>query len=154
MRYLLLTISLLVNFSFADDLQPSKNEELAMIIGAGEEIFKSDPASTFPVMIRAYTSPTYIGECWGKIESCPDIRLFITVFDGGLYEIPKLYELPKEKGWKFISRKMPNKSTVVIEFSTTLPGANIEPEFREQWTSKKYVVTITDKVSYKVEPNA
>ena len=136
----------------AEDLTQIKNDDLAMILGAGNKIFESEPMSTLPVLIRAYTSPAYIGECWGKIESCPDVRLFITVTTGELYDVPQLYELPKEKGWKYVSHSAPNKGKVQLVFVTTLPGANIDQKARNAWMAKKYTITVGNTSKYEVSP--
>jgi hypothetical protein len=113
-------------------------------------LFESNPTSELPYFIRIYTSPKYIGECWSKLESCPDTRLFITVSVGDLYEVPQLYELPAAKGWKFISHSTLDKGRVELVLVTTLPEANLDPEVREAWVAQEYRVSVGHQASYEV----
>ena len=77
-------------------------------------------------------------------------RLFVTVSKGDLYDIPQLYELPKEKGWEYVSHSSSASGNVQVVFLTTIPGANIDQEIRNSWVPKTYTVTVGKEAKYEV----
>jgi hypothetical protein len=93
--------------------------------------------------VRIIIAPYALGECWGTIKSCPDLRLFISIIPDDLYEKSRLYRLPNSKGWLFGSWKEIEKGSV-IEFTlqTSLPDANIEVKERTSFRPIQYNIRI------------
>jgi len=88
--------------------------------------------------IRVLEIPVEIGECWGKISSCPDVELVVTYATGDLYDPPVAYSLPASKGWVFVGWR--SESTFVVR--TAIPDSNIDEAERGAWQTTKYTVTI------------
>ena len=89
------------------------------------------------VLIRA---PVREGECWGEIESCPDVRLFVVLQPDALGQEPVLFRMPNSKGWEFVEWK----SRLVFVIKTRIPSANIKTSERNSWESTKYLVTLSE----------
>jgi hypothetical protein len=137
----------------AGDLAPVKNPELASVLGFLDVLATSPPDSNQPYIVRIYAAPTSNHECGGAVESCPDVRLFVTVASGDLGEIPVIYQLPLQKGWEFRGWASPvvNGRARMASFfvRTTLPEANIEPAARKAWHSTEYRVVVSpESASY------
>jgi hypothetical protein len=128
----------------AEQIAEVKDDALSMILGTLRIAYESNRDD--PVQVRVVVTDEVIGECWGKISTCPDVRLFIVVSNGDLYETPKVFELPKSKGWaRVISTR--NKDSVILKIATELPGANISQEERSTWNQKIFSVVLkTDQI--------
>lgn len=146
MKFLVIPLLLLPVVASAGDLVPVKKPELATVLGLLDVLATSPPDSNQPYIVRVYAAPTSLGECGGTVDSCPDVRLFVTVSNGDLGETPVLYQLPMQKGWEFKSWVSPvaNGRTRMASFivRTTLPEANIEPAARKAWRSQEYRVLV------------
>ncbi len=143
MKYLLFLTLALSTIANSQELSLIKNNETAMLLATSHEIYSGrGDGHNIPYLVRAITSPTVIGECGGTIESCPDIRLFVVISMGDLGEIPKVLELPREKGWKFVSLSKSDTERVTLIFETTIPGANINIEQRNAWIPRKYILSL------------
>ena len=135
--YLLITCLSQVH---ADQAVIVENEEITRVLAFSEEISSSDS-------LRIYTVFDSYGECWGKIESCPDIDLYITFLPDLMYEPAKLYSLPQAKGWEFVewleTKSHPKHGKLYgLTLRTTIPNSNIEPSEREKWKSDLYEVWV------------
>lgn len=84
----------------------------------------------------------------GEYQTCPNARLFISVNTGDLYEVPALFELPKSKGWQYVSF-VEHDDSFLLMIKTTLDHANISAESRSKWRSKSYAIKIS-KYEYDV----
>lgn len=133
--------------ALAHDLAPVKQHELASVLGLLEELTTAPPAPEQPYIVRIFAAPSEVGECGGTVESCPDVRLFITVSSGDLGEMPVLYQLPVSKGWEFSGWSAPTSAghapMAGFVLRTSLPGANIEPSARKAWRSQEYRVLVS-----------
>jgi hypothetical protein len=95
---------------------------------------------------RLITAPYTVGECWGKITSCPNERLLIVVVPSDLYEKPLLFQLPEAKGWQFIKwgpvSGAFSSGTDDVEFTvrTAIPANNVNPEERDRFVPVIYQV--------------
>jgi hypothetical protein len=129
------------------DLTPVKDARLATVLGLSEEISPTPPASGLPLFVRVYAAPDVVGECDGKVASCPDVRLFITVSSGDLGETPALYELPAAKGWVFRGWDKLDASNgqakVGFTVQTALPESNIDASARKAWQPKACRVLVS-----------
>lgn len=97
--------------------------------------------------IRIFEIPTSIGDCWGPIESCPDVELVVTFVSGDLYDPPVAYSLPISKGWIFVGWKGSNSFVV----RTSVPDSNIDEAARAAWRPVEYTVTVGEEgASYSV----
>jgi hypothetical protein len=138
MRHILFIIVLISTSIFANELKRSKNQELAYVLGTMNILYSSKNLGKDPIYVTVIQSYEEIGECWGKIDSCPNSRLSIITSMGDLYEAPQLYVLPVSKGWEFVSRNITGNGELIIKVKTVLPSNNIEPKERESWIGKTY----------------
>ncbi len=146
MRFLavLATTVLVTPHTAAEELVPVGNESMTQVVAFGRVLAESHRASEFPNRVKIVTFPPVVAECWGKIETCPDIRLVFILTTGDLYDEPHLFELPKSKGWEFVSWFSPeDRESGGFKVRTTLPEANIDPVEREKWTSATYKVEVS-----------
>lgn len=135
-------VILFTSQTYSDGLPESDNHALAEAFAFGSEIANNRDFRHFGNTIRIFTvsSP---GECWGSLESCPNWKLFFTVFAGDLDGQPLLFELPEAKGWEFVSWiKSSNPMRAVFRVKTQIPGANIETSNRNTWSPVTYEVSI------------
>lgn len=135
----LIAILLLSYSHFVDSSELVKNTDidLAYILGT-QEVLHESKGFHFVQVIQTWET---ISECGGTYQSCPNARLFILVSTGDLYEPPRLYELPKSKGWKVVdSWETENERYILLQ--TTLRHANVSVESRATWVSKKYKIAI------------
>ena len=140
-------IFLLFSFKFlyAAPLTPVRGEALPSLL-AYQFVLEEKLYGNYTIKI--ITAATASGECWGKISSCPDARLYILIVPDGLYENPRLYQLPKSKGWAFDkwvtsdsdSDTGLNSKSSKIEFTlkTALPDANVDELDRKKFIAKFY----------------
>jgi len=132
---------------FGHDLAPVNKPELAAVLGLLDELATTPASSDQPYIVRVYAAPVSVGECDGTVASCPNVRLFITVSNGDLGEVPVLYQLPLQKGWLFVGWSRPvtvgriQMASLVLR--TTVPGSNIEPAARNAWRSQTYRVLVS-----------
>ncbi len=141
MRYILFFIALAPISVLASELKRSESQELAYILGTMDVIYSSNNLGKDPIFVSAIRSYKEIGECWGKIDSCPDSRLLIVTSMGDLYEDPQLYELPVSKGWEFVSSDVTENRELIIVVKSVLPSANIDLIERGSWKGKTYTLT-------------
>lgn len=131
----------------AGELPRVRKPELASVLGFLDVLATSSGDSEQPYIVRIYAAPTSINECDGTVDSCPDVRLFVTVSNGDLGETPVLYQLPLQKGWEFKGwvRAEADGRTRMASFvvRTTLPDANIEPAVRKAWHPQEYRVLVS-----------
>jgi hypothetical protein len=94
-----------------------------------------------------FSVPVGIYECGGTVESCPDVRLFVTVSFGDLGETPVLFEMPPQKGWEFVEWATPSgvgkDQMARFVVRTAIPGSNIDLEARRAWRPVEYVVLVS-----------
>ncbi|MEE4245196.1 MAG: hypothetical protein V2I33_07280 [Kangiellaceae bacterium] len=119
-------------------LEKSNDEQLAFILTTSELLYER---KDFPI-INIIQTWEEVAECGGTYESCPNARLFITSSSGDLYETPHLYELPKSKGWAFVSSQ-DFEHHFYITIKTTLKHANVSIESRRQWRSQSYTLKVS-----------
>jgi hypothetical protein len=147
MKLLALLFLLLAMPSAARELARVEDPELATVLGLQHELGTSSPRSEQPYFVRVFSVPVGVYECGGSVESCPDVRLFVTVSFGDLGETPALFELPAKKGWQFVGWLTPSGSgdERMASFSvrTTLPETNIDPEARRAWSAEQYLVLVS-----------
>ena len=147
MKYLAALILLLPAITWARDLVPLKSQSLATTLGFVEELTPTPPNVDQPYFVRVFAIPTENGECGGDVSTCPDVKHYVTVFNGDLGERPVLYQLPTSKGWEFVGWTKPSKAgqTPLMGFKlrTTLPGSNISPEARKAWRPREYRVVVS-----------
>src|SRR5262245_22380289 len=134
MNRLLLAVVFMPSLAQAADLVQLKNPELATALALSEKLSEKNG-------IRVFAIQTVSGECWGKLSSCPDVRLLVAVEPDVLYKEPALYELPKAKGWKFVDWK--GSAEFVVR--TTIPDANVDQEERKKWRPVEYRIHISEK---------
>ena len=136
---------LLPSLAFAGTLSPSKNQYLATTLGLLEQLASAAPDQ--PYFVRVFAVPEAVLECGGTVNSCPNVKLYITVSTGDLGEPPVLFQLPASKGWEFVRWSKPVKvnGTPVVGFTvrTALPGANIETQARKSWHPRVYQVQVS-----------
>jgi hypothetical protein len=134
MNRVLFAVFLSLSCAHAAELTQLKNPELAVALALSEKLSERDG-------IRIFAVPTVDGECWGKLSSCPDIRLLVTIGPEMLYQNPALYELPRAKGWKFVGWK--GRGDFVVR--TDIPDENLDNAERKRWRSIEYRVRISEK---------
>jgi len=121
--------------------------ELATVLGLQQELALTTPRPEQPFFVRIYSAPVDNYECGGTVDSCPDVRLFVTVSFGDLGETPALFELPPEKGWEFTGWVTPSGAGVdrMASFTlrTAIPEANIDLEARRTWRAAEYSVLVS-----------
>ena len=118
----------------AEVLSPIESID-ARVLANIDELARSDS-------IVIYSSPVVEGECWGTVDSCPDVRLFVVILPEALYQDPCVFQLPSAKEWEFI-RWNGNRSFTV---KTSIPTHNIEPKERSGWEPTEFNVSIGDGV--------
>ena len=124
---------LLVSFSAnAEDMKSIKSID-ASVLAFIDELSNRNG-------IIVYSAPIAEGECWGTVDSCPDVQLFVVVTPQALYQDPQVFQLPSSKGWEFIRWNENNSFTV----KTSIPSNNIEPKERNKWTEIEYTVSVRD----------
>ena len=147
MKFLVLVSMLLAMPAASVELPRLEKPELATVLGLHEELASTTPRSEQPYFVRVFSVPVGVYECGGSVESCPDVRLFVTVSFGDLGETPALFELPAQKGWEFVGWVKPSGSgderMAGFKLRTTLPEANIEPEARRAWSAEEYSVLVS-----------
>jgi len=153
MKFLVILLLLFPIVASAHDLAPVKKPELATVLGLLDELATTPPSSGQPYIVRIYAAPTGVYECGGTVDSCPDVRLFVTVSNGDLGETPVLYQLPMQKGWEFKGWGSPvaigrtNMASFTVR--TTLPDANVELAARKAWHPQEYRVLVSpESASY------
>ena len=120
--------------------------DMATLLAYCEEIADNFNQQNQSYYVRIYKTPQENGECWGKISSCPDVYILISIHEGDLYTKPGLHKLPVEKGWKFVRWESARPSTemgVGFVLQTTLPEANIDLTERENWVPAEYNIWVT-----------
>ena len=130
--------------------QPPKHLDIATLLAYSDEIANNQGA-TANYFARIFAAPLVNGECWGNISSCPDIELLVSIHQGDYYEAPKLFRLPKAKGWKFlnwIDPKGNDKKGIGFRVKTILPEANIDQKERENWKTITYEVWVSMEAIY------
>ncbi|WP_062565255.1 hypothetical protein [Pseudoalteromonas shioyasakiensis] len=144
MKYRILVLLMLASSFQAKSVQKLSNTELSFILSSMEVLYKN---KSFPQIrvIQSWESQT---ECDGEYQTCPNARLFISVNTGDLYEVPALFELPKSKGWQYVSF-VEHDDSFLLMIKTTLDHANISAESRSKWRSKSYAIKIS-KYEYDV----
>jgi len=144
MKYRILVLLMLASSFQAKSVQKLSNTELSFIFSSMEVLYKN---KSFPQIrvIQSWESQT---ECDGEYQTCPNARLFISVNTGDLYEVPALFELPKSKGWQYVSF-VEHDDSFLLMIKTTLDHANISAESRSKWRSKSYAIKIS-KYEYDV----
>lgn len=137
MKFLCYGLFLVSAWTWPYELEPVKDDRLSFILSTFEVLYdyKGTP------FVRIVESQEEINECGGTVVSCPNSRLFIILSMGDLGDVPRLYELPKAKGWKIQSVEI-EELTLKIEVVTTLSHSNIAPEERAAWESKTYRLSI------------
>lgn len=132
--------------SHAEELKGINNKELAYALGASSIISSNENEPNTPFNFRVFVVPTEINECWGKIESCPDHKLFITVTTGDIYDTPSLYQLPTAKGWDVVESlgTRNGRREIGLKIQTMLPSANINIEERQKWEPAIYHVWLSE----------
>lgn len=138
----------------AEPLQQRGTSEIAAFAAYSKELASNN--GNGGLFVRIHTFPLTLGECWGQLESCPNIELAIAVSAGDLYEKPILLRLPPSKGWEFV-QWLDAKNTIDKEPSigfmlrTTIPKANIDQEQRTKFKAKLYEVWVSGaRGSYEV----
>lgn len=127
MNYRILVLLMLASSFQAKSVQKLSNTELSFILSSMEVLYKN---KSFPQIrvIQSWESQT---ECDGEYQTCPNARLFISVNTGDLYEVPALFELPKSKGWQYVSF-VEHDDSFLLMIKTTLDHANISAESRSK----------------------
>jgi hypothetical protein len=124
---------------------PARNQNLATTLGLLEEISTAD--SGHPYFVRVFAVPEAVLECGGTIQSCPNVKLYITFSTGDLGDPPVLFQLPSSKGWEFMGWSRPTEvegvATVGFTVRTALPGSNIEEQARKTWRPRVYSVQLS-----------
>ena len=121
-----------VNIARADSaITQVEDSSLARTIAFGHVLLESDG-------VRIVEVPVVIDDCWGTVNSCPDVELFIAYSTGDLRDEPVVYRLPAAKGWKIVRGHEPKS----FDIATTLPEANIDLNERSRWSPTVYRVTI------------
>lgn len=141
-RYVVIAL-LIGQTVIAEEIPPSENTDLASVLAFGSELAVNGAEPGHPFFVRVISAPTRLGECWGTVESCPDIRLLVAVTTGDLYTDPALFELPHAKAWKFEGWEVVSPETLRINVLTDLPGANIDEKERSEWRSSKYSLEVS-----------
>ncbi len=138
MKYKILVLLMLASSFQAKSVQKLSNTELSFIFSSMEVLYKN---KSFPQIrvIQSWESQT---ECDGEYQTCPNARLFISVNTGDLYEVPALFELPKSKGWQYVSF-VEHDDSFLLMIKTTLDHANVSAESRSKWRSKVYAIKIS-----------
>lgn len=97
---------------------------------------------------RVVVAPYQWGECWGKLRSCPDVRLFVVVVPGDLYERASLYRLPNAKAWVFrgwnavSAESSPGSDEVEFSVETAVPDNNVHANERDRFLPVTYTVRV------------
>jgi hypothetical protein len=126
----------------AGDLTALKDARLAAVLAWGHELGAPTPSNT-NFYIRIYESRSAELECGGTVASCPDVHLYISVVSGALGDAPIAYELPAEKGWKFV-RWLPSASdAAAFVVSSAIPSSNVEAEAVAEWRPREYTVKVS-----------
>ena len=145
MKNLASVLILIPSLACAGTLSPSKDQKLATTLGLLEEISTTDPDQ--PYFVRVFAVPEAVLECEGTVQSCPDVKLYITFSVGDLGEPPVLFQLPASKGWEFVGWSKPEEvdGVPVVGFTvrTSLPGANIDTQARKAWHPRIYQVQLS-----------
>ena len=147
MKALVILLLLFPVASFGHDLAPVNKPELATVLGLLMELATTPAGSDQPYIVRIYAAPVSVGECEGTVASCPNVRLFITVSNGDLDEVPVLYEMPLQKGWRFKGWSSPvtvgriRMASFVLR--TTLPDSNVAPVARKSWHPQTFRVLVS-----------
>jgi len=144
MKKLVAVLILLPSLAYGGVLSPSKNQNLATTLGLLEEISTAD--SNQPYFVRVFAVPEAVLECGGTVQSCPNVRLYITFSSGDLDEVPMLFQLPASKGWEFVGWSKPTEvdgvPTVGFTVRTALPSANIDAQARKAWHPRVYQIRL------------
>lgn len=148
----LLTVFLSIPMS-AQTMGRLDQPELATVLGLQEELAPAVPRAEQPYFVRIFSVPVGLYECSGTVESCPDVRLFVTVSSGDLGETPALFEIPPQKGWEFVEWATPSgvgeNQMASFIVRTAIPESNIDLESRRTWRPVEYVVLVsTGSASY------
>ncbi len=147
MKFLALISLLLAMPAASHELLRLEKPELATVLGLHEELASTTPRSEQPYFVRVFSVPVGVYECGGSVESCPNVRLFVTVSFGDLGETPALFELPAQKGWEFVgwvtSSGSGEQRMASFKLRTTLPEANIDLVARRAWTAEEYSVLVS-----------
>lgn len=149
--FLALLIGSIGATAVAAPLKPWNNHLVAATIAWSSELAnnKADPSISL-LEVKLISVPLQMGECWGKVTSCPDEVLLISAVEDGLYMQPILFRLPKAKAWEFVrwlptKVKANNESQVGFIVRTGLPEANIDPLERERFSVIEYEVWLTSR---------
>ena len=131
-------------------LTQASSREQALLLGTIEELINYKPFIDTPHRVRVFAAQTSVGKCWRTLESCPNVRLLISVATGDLYDTPKLYELPPEKGWTVVKTMKTVENTIGIILKTELPDGNISRSEKSDWKPKQYTVWLGLSPTYEV----
>ena len=147
-------VALLWKPAISEELQPLDNETLAQAMAFRAELANSDGNGSFAHTVRIWVFPKIIGECWGKISTCPDWRIVFTLVTGDMYDEPRVFELPVAKGWEFVSwHSAPDLESGAFTVRTALPSANIDSAERASWSETKYKVVVSaDSATVEIVP--
>jgi hypothetical protein len=114
------------------------------------EIANNEADPSFSLLaVKLISFPLRLGECWGKVKSCPDEVLLISAVEDGLYKQPILFRLPTAKAWEFVrwlpSRKAKTGPQVGFIVRTGLPEANVDTLDREKFRAIEYEIWLTSR---------
>ena len=147
MKRLLAVVLLGPLVAFADNLKPIPQPRLADALGWLQELTPNEsspsdgPAGPWPVRLFAVDTESW--ECQGTVQSCPDVRLYISVSTGDLGDHPVLFEMPLAKGWRFVRWMEPSDRMTRFVIRTALPESNMEPAAAKKWRPIEYQVSVS-----------
>ena len=125
----------------AGDLTALKNARLAEVLAWSHELGAPSPSDT-NFYIRIYESRSAELECGGTVASCPDVHLYVSVVSGALGDAPIAYELPAEKGWKFVRWLPSTDDAAAFVVRSAIPATNVEADAVAGWRPREYTVTV------------
>ena len=149
--FLALFAGLIGVIAVASPLKPWNSHLVAATLAWSSEIAnnKAEPSISL-LEVKLISVPLQMGECWGKVNSCPDEILLISAVEDGLYKQPVLFRLPKAKAWAFV-RWLPSRVKANAEpqvgfiVRTGVPGANIDESERERFRAIEYEIWLTSR---------
>jgi len=142
MKRLCVLLAFLAPQTMASELKPLQDANLSTILGFLDELETTPRDSDQLYFVRAFAAPVELGECGGRISSCPDVRLYISASTGDLGDVPKLFVLPPAKGWEFVDWEKAKGDAVGLILRTAIPSNNIDPAERKLWHPLVYHIWI------------
>jgi hypothetical protein len=122
-------------------LEPLSDKPLAHVLANSAviaELGSPESPNFRALVVKAWEH----GECGGSPETCPRTWVYVVCSSDGDYPEQKVYELPKQYGWKFVAwHEVPKDGDpdehVVLELKAEVLG----PDPEEQWfISRTYTV--------------